>query len=114
MLTVVSPIEDTPAYKAGVKAGDQIVKINDDFTKDMTLTDAVKRMRGPQGSKIHLTIHRKGVPELFTVSVTREVIKIKSSRPRNCRTATATSASAVSGGHRRRSAKGAGQIPCAA
>src|SRR5579863_2924702 len=78
MLTVVSPIEDTPAYKAGVKAGDQIVKINDDFTKGMTLTDAVKRMRGPQGSQIHLTIHRKGVPELFTVSVTREVIKIKS------------------------------------
>ena len=48
LLTVVSPIEDTPAYKAGVKAGDQIVKINDDFTKGMTLTDAVKRMRGPQ------------------------------------------------------------------
>ncbi len=68
MLTVVSPIEDTPAYKAGIKAGDQIVKINNDFTKDMTLTDAVKRMRGPQGSKINLTIHRTGVPELFTVT----------------------------------------------
>ena len=85
MLTVVAPIEDTPAYKAGVKAGDQIVKINDDFTKGMTLTDAVKRMRGPQGSKIHLTIHRKGVPELFTVSVTREVIKIKSVKAKDLR-----------------------------
>jgi carboxyl-terminal processing protease len=85
LLTVVSPIEDTPAYKAGVKAGDQIVKINDDFTKGMTLTDAVKRMRGPQGSKIHLTIHRKGVPELFTVTVTREVIKIKSVKSKDLR-----------------------------
>ena len=51
VLTVVSPIEDTPAYKAGIKASDQIIKINDDFTKDMTLTDAVKRMRGPQGQQ---------------------------------------------------------------
>ncbi|MGH7880431.1 MAG: S41 family peptidase, partial [Candidatus Binataceae bacterium] len=58
MLTVVSPIEDTPAAKAGVKSGDQIIKINDDFTKGMTLTDAVKMMRGPKGSKIRLTLHR--------------------------------------------------------
>jgi carboxyl-terminal processing protease len=78
VLTVVSPIEDTPAYKAGIKAGDQILKINDDFTKDMTLTEAVKRMRGPRGSKIKLTMHRNGVNELFTVSLTRDVIKIKS------------------------------------
>jgi carboxyl-terminal processing protease len=85
LLTVVSPIEDTPAYIAGVKAGDQIIKINDDFTKGMTLTDAVKRMRGPRGSKIHLTIHRKGVPELFTVTVTRDVIKIKSVKTKELR-----------------------------
>jgi carboxyl-terminal processing protease len=85
MLTVVAPIEDTPAYKAGVKAGDQIVKIDDDFTKGMTLTDAVKRMRGPRGSKIRLTLHRKGVPELFTVSVTRDVIKIKSVKTKELR-----------------------------
>jgi len=78
MLTVVAPIEDTPAYKAGVKANDQIVKINSDFTKDMTLTDAVKRMRGPKGSKISLMIHREGVPELFTITLTRDIIKIKS------------------------------------
>ncbi len=78
VLTVVSPIEGTPAYKAGVKSGDQIVKIDNDFTKGMTLTDAVKRMRGPKGSKIHLTIHREGIPDLFTVTVTRDVIHIDS------------------------------------
>jgi carboxyl-terminal processing protease len=78
MLTIVAPIEDTPAYRAGLKAGDQIVKINDDFTKDMTLAQAVKLMRGPKGTKITLTIHREQVPELFTVSIVRDVIKIKS------------------------------------
>ncbi len=77
-LTVVAPIEDTPAYRAGIKAGDQIIKIDDDFTKDMSLTEAVKRMRGPKGSKIKLTLHRNGVPELFTVSLARDVIKIQS------------------------------------
>src|SRR3984957_10157885 len=80
ILTVVSPIEGTPAYKAGVKPGDEILKIDDDFTKGMTLTDAVKMMRGPKGSKIRLTLHREGLPELFTVSVMRDVIKIKSGR----------------------------------
>jgi len=78
VLTVVSPIEGTPAYTAGIRAGDQIIKINDDFTKGMTLTDAVKMMRGPKGSVIHLTLHREGVPNLFTVAVTRDVIRIQS------------------------------------
>lgn len=78
VLTVVAPIEDTPAYHAGIKAGDQIIKIDNDFTKDMTLTEAVKRMRGPRGSKIKLTIHRVGVPELFNVTMARDVIKIQS------------------------------------
>ncbi|MGA2409343.1 MAG: S41 family peptidase [Candidatus Binataceae bacterium] len=78
VLTVVSPIEGTPAYKAGLKSGDQIIKIDNDFTKGMTLTDAVKRMRGPKGSKIRLMIHREGIPDLFTVTVTRDVIKIDS------------------------------------
>src|SRR5580704_19794951 len=76
VLTIVSPIEDTPAYKAGLKAGEQIIKINDDFTKDMTLTEAVKRMRGPRGSTIKLTMHRIGVAELFNVTLARDVIKI--------------------------------------
>src|ERR1700687_2841071 len=77
-LTVVAPIEDTPALRGGLKAGDQIIKIDDDFTKDMSLTEAVKRMRGPKGSKIKLTLHRNGVPELFTVTLARDVIKIQS------------------------------------
>jgi carboxyl-terminal processing protease len=83
LLTVVAPIEGTPAYEAGIKAGDQIIKINDDFTKGMALTDAVKLMRGPRGSKIHLTIHRDNLPDLFTVAVTREVIKIQSVKTKN-------------------------------
>src|SRR5208282_4598606 len=78
ILTVMSPIDDTPAYRAGIKSGDQIIKIDNDFTKDMTLTEAVKRMRGPSGSKIKLTIHRQNIPELFTVSIARDVIKIPS------------------------------------
>jgi carboxyl-terminal processing protease len=78
VLTVVSPIEDTPAYKAGIKPNDQIIKIDNNFTKDMTLTDAVKEMRGPKGSPISLTLHRDGVPELFTVTMKRDIIEIKS------------------------------------
>jgi carboxyl-terminal processing protease len=85
VLTVVSPIEGTPAYSAGIRAGDQIIKINDDFTKGMTLTDAVKMMRGPKGSAIHLTLHREGVPELFTVTVTRDVIRIQSVKSKQLR-----------------------------
>lgn len=82
ILTVVSPIEDTPAYRAGIKPNDEIIKIDNDFTKDMTLTDAVKAMRGPKGSPISLTLHRDGVPELFTVTMKRDVIQIKSVKAR--------------------------------
>ena len=78
VLTVVSPIEDTPAYKAGMKAGDMIIKIDGQFTKDMTLVDAVKKMRDPKDSKVVLSIKREGVNEIFDVSLTREVIKIQS------------------------------------
>jgi len=78
VLTVVSPIEDTPAYRAGVKAGDMIIKIDGEFTKDMTLVDAVKKMRGPKGSKVVLSLKREGVNTIFDVSMLREVIKIQS------------------------------------
>src|SRR5881409_3564109 len=78
VLTVVSPIEDTPAYRAGVKAGDQILKIEGEFTKDMTLVDAVKKMRGPKETKVTLTLKRENAPELFDVTLTREIIKIQS------------------------------------
>lgn len=78
VLTVVSPIEDTPAYRAGVKPGDQIIKIEDEFTKDMPLVEAVKKMRGPRGTKIRLTLRREGVANLIDLSLTREVIQIQS------------------------------------
>jgi carboxyl-terminal processing protease len=83
ILTVVSPIEDTPAAKAGVKPGDQIFKIEDEFTKDMTLVDAVKKMRGPKGTKITISIKREGVPELIDFTLMRDTIRVQSVRSRN-------------------------------
>ena len=78
MLTIVSPIEDTPAYRAGLKSGDEIMKIDGEFTKDMTLVDAVKKMRGPKETKVTLTLKRETQAELFDVTLTREIIKIRS------------------------------------
>jgi carboxyl-terminal processing protease len=78
ILTVVSPIEDTPAYKAGILSGDQIVKIDGKFTKNMTLVDAVKKMRGPEGTKVTLTILREGFTEPKNFTLTRAIIQIKS------------------------------------
>jgi carboxyl-terminal processing protease len=83
ILTVVSPIEDTPAAKAGVKPGDQIFKIEDEFTKDMTLVDAVKKMRGPKGTKITISVKREGVPELIDFTLMRDTIRVQSVRSRN-------------------------------
>jgi len=83
VLTVVSPIEDTPAFKAGVKPGDMIFKIEDEFTKDMTLVDAVKKMRGPKGSKITISIKREGVPELIDFTLVRDTIRVQSVRSRS-------------------------------
>ena len=78
MLTVIAPIEDTPAYKAGIKAGEKIIKINNDFTKDMSLQDAVSKMRGVPSSTVKITIIREGWKETRDFTITREVIKIKS------------------------------------
>jgi carboxyl-terminal processing protease len=75
---VVSPIEDTPAFRAGVKSGDLIVKLDDTPVKGMTLNDAVKLMRGKPGSTIKLTISRKGVDKPVVLTLTRAVIKIRS------------------------------------
>jgi len=75
---VVSPIEDTPAFKAGVKSGDLVIKLDDTPVKGMTLNDAVKKMRGKPGTDIILTIVRKGEVKPLTLTLTRAVIKIKS------------------------------------
>jgi carboxyl-terminal processing protease len=78
VLTVVSPIEGTPAFKAGLKAGDKIIKINGKVTKNMTLMDAVKNIRGPRGTDVTLTILREGAEKLIDVVITRGVVTIKS------------------------------------
>ena len=75
---VVSPIEDTPAYRAGIQAGDLIVKLDDTPVKGMTLSDAVKRMRGKPKTQITLTIVRKGETKPIVVVIVREVIKVQS------------------------------------
>lgn len=80
ILTVVSPIEGTPAYKAGVEAGDRIMKIDGKLTKGMTLMDAVKSIRGPKGSKVVLTILREGANNLQDITVVRDMIPIESVR----------------------------------
>ena len=78
LLTVISPIEDTPAFKAGIKAGDQILKIDDRFTKDMSIMDAVKRMRGEKGTRVILTIMREGFDKPKEFPLIRDIIQVKS------------------------------------
>ena len=75
---VVAPIDDTPAARAGLKPGDLIVKLDDTSVKGMTLTEAVKRMRGRPNSQITLTVVRKGENKPIVVTLTRAVIKIQS------------------------------------
>ncbi len=77
-LAVISPIEGTPAYRAGIKAGDFITKVNDEPTKDLTLMDAVQKMRGPKGTKVNLTIQRDGAADPLAFSLVRDTIKIES------------------------------------
>jgi len=80
ILTVVSPIEGTPAFKAGIQAGDQILKIDGESTKNLTLMDSVKRLRGPKGTKVTISIMREGFTKLREVTLTRDVIPIRSVR----------------------------------
>ena len=75
---VVSPIEDTPAYRAGLKSGDLIIKLDDTPVKGMSLNDAVKRMRGKPKAPIRITIVRKGVENPFEVTLIRDVIQVQS------------------------------------
>ncbi|MDU0459777.1 MAG: S41 family peptidase [Geobacteraceae bacterium] len=80
VLTVISPIEDTPAFKAGIKSGDQILKIDEKFTKDLNINDAVKRMRGLKGTKVTLTIMRDGFDKPKEFPLVRDIIQVKSVR----------------------------------
>jgi len=78
VLAVVSPIEDTPAYNAGVMAGDQIIRINGKSTKDITVLDAVKQLRGPKDTKVTITILREGMAKPKDIELIRSIISIKS------------------------------------
>ena len=78
VVKVISPIDDTPASRAGIKAGDYIVKINDTQVQGKTLSEAVDLMRGPVGSGIELTIRRRGEKKAITFNIVREVIQIQS------------------------------------
>ncbi len=81
-LVVISPIEDTPAFRAGIKSGDHILEVDGVPTKDMTIMESVEHMRGKKGSDVTLTIVRdsEDTPEPFEVVITRDIIKIKSVR----------------------------------
>ena len=78
VLTVVSPIEDTPAYKAGVKSGDQIIKIDGKTTKDISMMEAVKKLRGKKGTKVTITITREGMIKPRNIVLTRAEIQVQS------------------------------------
>lgn len=78
VLTIIAPIEDTPAFRAGLKAGDRIVRIENESTREMTVMDAVKRLRGEPGTKVTIWIMREGWTEAKSFTITRDIIKIKS------------------------------------
>ena len=78
VIKVITPIDDTPASKAGIKAGDYIVKINGEQVQGKTLMEAVNLMRGPEGTSIEITVRRKGLRKAKIFKITREIIEIKS------------------------------------
>ncbi|MCQ9208328.1 MAG: S41 family peptidase [Omnitrophica bacterium] len=80
LLTIIAPIDDTPAFRAGLKAGDKIVKIEDEVTKDITLMEAVKKLRGKPNTQVTITVMREGAEKLLDFTITRDIIKIKSIR----------------------------------
>jgi C-terminal peptidase (prc) len=77
-LAVIAPIDGTPAQRAGIKAGDYITKVNEESTKDLSLMDAVQKMRGPKGTKVNLTIQRDGTSDPLQFTLVRDTIKIES------------------------------------
>jgi len=81
-ITVIAPIEGTPAHAAGIEAGDVIVNVDGEPMKDLTLVEAVQRMRGPKGTPVAITVERKQVAEPLTFTLVRDIIKIRSVRSR--------------------------------
>jgi len=77
LLTVVTPIEDTPAWKAGIKPNDRIVKIDGQLTRNITLNDAVKKLRGKPGTEVSITIFREAENKILDFKLTRDIIKLK-------------------------------------
>ncbi len=77
LLTIVTPLEDTPAWRAGVKSGDHIVKIDEGLTRDLTLDDAVKKLRGKPGTEVKITVLREGADKLIDFTIVREIIQIQ-------------------------------------
>ncbi|PKN60127.1 MAG: peptidase S41 [Deltaproteobacteria bacterium HGW-Deltaproteobacteria-11] len=82
ILTVVSPIEDTPAFQAGVKSGDQIIGIDGKSTKNISIMEAVSKLRGPKDTKVTLTIMREKMAKPEDIVITRSIIKIRSIKSR--------------------------------
>ena len=78
LLTIISPIDDTPAHKVGLQAGDKIVKIEDEITRDLTLIEAVKKLRGKPGTDVRVTVLREEERKLLDFTITRSIIKIES------------------------------------
>lgn len=78
MLTVITPIDDTPAFKSGLKAGDRIVKIDGNVTKDLSLVEAVRKLRGKPGTDVNVIILRESEKKLLEFKITRAIIKINS------------------------------------
>ncbi|MGA2782158.1 MAG: S41 family peptidase [Smithella sp.] len=83
ILTVVSPIEDTPAFVAGIKSGDQIIRIDGKSTKDITIMEAVKQLRGPKDTKVTITIMRENMPTPKDITLMRAIIQVKSVKVKN-------------------------------
>ncbi|MEE9500123.1 MAG: PDZ domain-containing protein, partial [Candidatus Omnitrophota bacterium] len=78
VLTIIAPMDGTPAEKAGLKAGDKIVKINKELTRDIKLMDAVKKLRGKPRTKVEITVLREGEEKLLDFTIERDIIKLKS------------------------------------
>ncbi len=81
-VTVIAPIEGTPAHAAGIETGDVILKVDETPTKNLTLMEAVQHMRGPKGTSVTLTVRREGAPDSLSFTIVRDTIKIRSVRSR--------------------------------